>query len=408
MRPWEPLLWGEAHVLGQMLLLRSVLPQAPAQPPALPLRTQDESTQPQATALVQHAVDVQSSKVAVWRAASEKFKECWLMGLKDSRTNEAAARRNVTAWLTARALGDETVLYRGAGLHNLPESALPWGYHPDKPEAVRLYYEYAAFAQERMARLATAPDTAFHGTWWYALRNILKTGVLVESGDATRGHEFTVPGVYVSPNFETALGYARPQTLFEGELPYCVVLEVRVPSDKARKRKRSGGTQWVFASEQVVLVGVHVLANVTPAKGTEFMPGWFDPFEASPVARIVQPLPRAPCASTRFGRCCKHCRQFWRDAGGRGSSVATHRLRACGLCGHKVCRVCMDDERQVCFRCPEVDRILTEEEAYRCQACFVLAPDAGLAKCRQCSLFLCTGCCSKHAVCPFASWQIKS
>jgi len=358
--------------------------------------------------LAQHAADVQWSLVKAWTAGSQKFTKDLLGGLEDSCTDEARARENFAGWLEARALGDETVLYRRAGLHSHPEHASPRGCRPDKPGAVHLYYDYTAFAPARMARLPTAPDRAFHGTWWYALRNILETGVLLESGDKSRGHDFSVAGVYVSPNFETALYYARPQTLFEGELPYCVVLEVRVRCDNARKRKRKGGTQWVFASEQVVLVGVHVLANVTPAKGTEFMPGWFDPFEASPVARVVQPLPRAPSARTRFGRCCKHCRQFWRDAGGCGSSVATHRLRACGLCKHKVCRVCMDDERQVCFRCPEVDRILTEEEAYRCQACFVLAPDAGLAKCRQCSLFLCSGCCSKHAVCPFASWQIKS
>jgi len=78
MRPWEPLLWQEAVVLEQMLFLRSVLPQAPAQPPALPPRTQGELTQPQATALVQHAVGAQSGKVAVWRFASVKFREWYV------------------------------------------------------------------------------------------------------------------------------------------------------------------------------------------------------------------------------------------------------------------------------------------------------------------------------------------
>jgi len=307
-------------------------------------------------------------------------------------------------------MGDETVLYGGAPPLNLPVYASPWGtIVPDKPEAVHLYYDYTRFLKASEARLAGKPDRAFHGTWWYGLRNILETGVLVESGDEARGHEFSVPGVYVSPNFATALSYARPQTLFPGELPYCVVLELRVRCENARKRKKQGGTQWVFASDQVVLIGIHVLANVWPDKGTEFMPGWNDSFEASPVPRVVQSLPRGPCARTRFGRCCTYCNQSWCDEGGRGSSAdRVSRLRPCGLCGHKVCRVCMEEERKVCCYCPEVDRILTDEDAYRCQVCFVVAPAAGLARCRQCMLFLCTGCCSEHAYCPFASWRTES
>jgi len=383
------------------LFLCSVLPQAPAQPPALPPCTQGASARPPATALVQHAAGAQSGLVGVWRAACVKFREWHLADPKGKRTDEALAQRNVDEWLAARALGgNDTVRLVGAGPHDHPPSA--------QPEAVRLYYEYAAFAQGRMARLAMPPDRAYHGTWWYALRNILETGVLVESGDPTLGHEFTVPGVYVSPKFETALGYARAQTLFADELPYCVVLEVQVCKERARKVKKEGGTQWVFASQDVVLTGVHVLANVVPDKGTEFMPGWVASFEASSVARIVQPLPRAPGTPTRFGEGCQHCRQFWCDAGGCSSSVATRRLRECALCRAKVCHECMEDSRRVCFQCPEVDRFLADAEAYRCQACFVLPLDADLVRCRQCSLFLCDGCLSKHAACPFASLQIRS
>ncbi len=423
MQPWEPLLWGERHLLGQMSLLRSVLPQAPAQPPASPLRTRDprprsspgfeapaRPTRPRATALAQHASDVQWSLVQAWTALSKKITKGSLGGLEDSCIDEARARKNFAGWLAARAMGDETVLYRRAGQHNHPEHASPRGCRPGDPEAVHLYYDYTKFPEASKARLAAAPDTAFHGTKWYGLRNILETSVLLESDDRSRGHDFgTVPGVYVSPNFGTALCYARPQTLFQGELPYCVVLEVRVPLAGARRTKSKGGTQWVFASEQVVLVGVHVLANVRPVNGTQFMEGWIASLEASPVPRVVQPPPRGPCRSTHFGRCCTHCRQFWRDVSNRGSSADRVRcLRKCGRCRKLVCRMCMEDGRRVCFRCPEVDRLLTYEEAYRCQACKVVAPAVGLTKCRQCLLFLCTGCCSRHADCPFASWRTKS
>ena len=163
----------------------------------------------------------------------------------------------------------------------------------------------------------------------------------------------------------------------------------------------------MFASQDVVLTGVHVLANVVPAKGTEFMPGWVDSFEASSVARIVQPPPRAPGAPTRFGECCQHCRQFWCDAGGRSSSVATHRLRECAPCSAKVCHACMEVSRRVCVQRPEVDRVLSDAEACRPQLCFETPPEADLVRCRRCLLVLCDGCLSKQAACPFASLQIR-
>ena len=43
-----------------------------------------------------------------------------------------------------------------------------------------------------------APDanikTAFHGTWWYALWGLLRSGRVLESNDARKGHEFWHPG----------------------------------------------------------------------------------------------------------------------------------------------------------------------------------------------------------------------
>ena len=43
-----------------------------------------------------------------------------------------------------------------------------------------------------------APDanirTAFHGTWWYALWGLLRSGRVLESNDETKGHKFWHPG----------------------------------------------------------------------------------------------------------------------------------------------------------------------------------------------------------------------
>jgi len=96
-----------AVVLEKELLLCSVLPQARAQPPALPLCTQGASAQPQATALVQHAAGAQSGLVGVWRAACVKIKD-WH---KSSYSKQAL----LSVWGNLR--GGKLVLFARAWIH---------------------------------------------------------------------------------------------------------------------------------------------------------------------------------------------------------------------------------------------------------------------------------------------------
>ena len=55
-------------------------------------------------------------------------------------------------------------------------------------------------------------EVSYHGTWWYALRSVVTSGIMLESNDSERGHE--IEGVYCTPLISTARGYARPQVLF--------------------------------------------------------------------------------------------------------------------------------------------------------------------------------------------------
>jgi len=137
-------------VLEKEPLLCGVSPQARVQPPALPLCTRGASAQPQATALVQHTAGARSGLVGGWRAACVKFKEWNPSELKVKRASEERALRSVSRRLAARALsGNDAPRLVWAGSHNHPP--------PAQPRAVRLSYEYAAFAREREARLTVAP-----------------------------------------------------------------------------------------------------------------------------------------------------------------------------------------------------------------------------------------------------------
>mmetsp|Transcript_76378 Transcript_76378/g.224012 ORF Transcript_76378/g.224012 Transcript_76378/m.224012 type:complete len:549 (-) Transcript_76378:97-1743(-) len=125
-------------------------------------------------------------------------------------------------------------------------------------------------------------ETAFHGTWWYAVWLILSSGVFLESTDRSLGHDFWEPGVYCSPCVDTGLWYARPQILFADGVYHRVIFELRVdPARRKRDRKR-GGVQWVFPSAAVALHAVWVRSNAPPKNGEERVNGWDPELEALP------------------------------------------------------------------------------------------------------------------------------
>jgi len=125
-------------------------------------------------------------------------------------------------------------------------------------------------------------EQAFHGTWWYAVWLILKSGVLLESNNRSLGHDFWEPGVYCSPSLDTGLWYARPQILFGDGVYHRVIFELRVDPEQRKRDRKRGGVQWVFPSSAVAVHAIWVRTNAPPKNGEERVNGWDPELEALP------------------------------------------------------------------------------------------------------------------------------
>eukprot|EP00435_Cladocopium_sp_Y103_P036433 s802_g9.t1 len=95
-------------------------------------------------------------------------------------------------------------------------------------------------------------------------------------GIASSGHEFWVPGVYLTRRFETAREYARPHQLFGDGTFYRCVVKVRYDPQEVRKQRSKGGDQVVVPSCAVVIEGVFFGVNDPPTKGEERFEDWQD------------------------------------------------------------------------------------------------------------------------------------
>lgn len=126
--------------------------------------------------------------------------------------------------------------------------------------------------------------TAYHGTYWYALWSVMHSGVLAASCDESKGHEYLLghPGVYCSPCLRTAWDYARPHVLFMDTVFHRVVIDLRVNTDRRTCGRKSGGEQWVFKSQDAVVVGFRVQVNSPPESGGERFLQWNPELEAIP------------------------------------------------------------------------------------------------------------------------------
>lgn len=172
-------------------------------------------------------------------------------------------------WLQDRGL--DTMLVRGED----KEGWAVFTYHPENP-VVESRQDW---------------EQAFHGTWWYAVWLILKSGVFLESNNRSLGHDFWEPGVYCSPSLDTGLWYARPQILFGDGVYYRVIFELRVDPAKRKRDRKRGGVQWVFPSSAVALHAVWVRSNAPPKNGEERVNGWDPELEALPLgSTALEPI----------------------------------------------------------------------------------------------------------------------
>ena len=128
-------------------------------------------------------------------------------------------------------------------------------------------------------------ERMYHGTWWYGLRMILQTGVIAESGDASKGHWFMpgAIGVYSSPHFELAAkNYARPHVLFGNGEYHRVVVELRVDPTHMEFFKRAKEIQSCAPGDVVSINGIWVLQNSSVAATGDRIDHWDREHEAVP------------------------------------------------------------------------------------------------------------------------------
>jgi hypothetical protein len=154
------------------------------------------------------AAESQGDYVARWRAACERVKQHHLDAVNVTNCDEFEWL--FLRWLECRGLSG-ALEYEGEELDR-------WG------DRWRVYaYKRPTFVKPRAGWVR-----AYHGTWWYAMWNILYSGVLLQSDSNDRGHDFSIPGAYCAPRFETARTYARPHALFADRAHHRVVLELLV------------------------------------------------------------------------------------------------------------------------------------------------------------------------------------
>ena len=127
----------------------------------------------------------------------------------------------------------------------------------ERMEDQRGWYLYK-YVHNPVVRAQDGWEVAYHGTWWYSVWGVLESGVLLESNDKSLGHDFWEPGVYCTPELQTARWYARPHVLFADGVYHRILFELRVDSARRKKYRKRGGVQWVFPSNVVALHAVWI------------------------------------------------------------------------------------------------------------------------------------------------------
>ena len=193
------------------------------------------------------------SLVEKWRAASKPTK---LFAIAPNYDYSCRFRAQFAEWLRRRGLLDTLQYERQAGPFHV--------------------YSYVGRGIEG----EFSWKQAYHGSWWYSLSSVLRSGQLLESADHSKGHDFWHPGVYCSPNIATARWYARPQTFLCDGVFHRLIFELRVNPMQILRCRQRGGVQWVFPSQAVSLQGLLVETNAPPCKGEERLHDWKADLEA--------------------------------------------------------------------------------------------------------------------------------
>ena len=164
---------------------------------------------------------MQSTQVALYESHSA--------ALTDHDVLQYAVR--LTTWFTNRGMSREALS---------PGSIVDDAIDAD----VRAYggrwlkFNYNSNEVRQSPELSATARVSYHGTWCYSAPSILRTGRILSSNDHSKGHDFTMPGVYSSPKMDTALGYCRSGDFFNENILFAIIFQVRSAPDDTKKNWR--------------------------------------------------------------------------------------------------------------------------------------------------------------------------
>ena len=188
----------------------------------------------------------------------------------------------------------------------------------------------------------------FHGSSFYALTGVNQWGALAGTDPGLHGileiDGKQLVGVYTTPIFHTAVGYATPHRVFGTDRWFRVVLELCCRECDVKKVTRSkNNRQWIFPERSIRLHRMIILPNSPPNSNDPRYMDWDPSLEALlswqyspvPVGRILEPPPPPPapkstptvppipikcgiCPSTNIvatatGWTCEECKFVQRD-----------------------------------------------------------------------------------------------
>ena len=105
--------------------------------------------------------------------------------------------------------------------------------------------------------------THYHGLYPQCLWSIADQGCLRASCDSSVGHEFTIPGVYMTPQWDYALQYAHACQFLEDGIMFKFVAEVSADAMSVLRRRTSkwGNVEMVYPEHAVTLRYIHVVID---------------------------------------------------------------------------------------------------------------------------------------------------
>ena len=105
--------------------------------------------------------------------------------------------------------------------------------------------------------------THYHGLYPQCLWSIADQGCLRASCDYGAGHEFSIPGVYMTPQWHYSLQYAHACQLLEDGIMWKFVAEVSADAKSLLRQRtsRCGNVEMVYPEHAVILRYIHVVID---------------------------------------------------------------------------------------------------------------------------------------------------